>query len=128
MKNINVRNLITFAAAALVFAGCASTDDGVEHLEEGQPGVETMPYSWGLGGIGVPAKFTVQPGDTVERSSRTCELGDGMSARLCRAPLDAACNDDGGIPLPDTLMRPTIEDGEVVAITVTVKCRFPAND
>lgn len=124
-----MNRMTIIALAALAFSGCASQTDAEDHLEEGQPGVVVERITWGAG-IPVPSKFTVNPGDHVERMTRTCELVEpgSPSPGPCRAQLDAECNNEGGIPLPDTIYRANFEDGEVVAITVTIKCKFAAGE
>jgi hypothetical protein len=116
-----------YTIIALSLAACASPEAEAEHLDLGQPGVVEEAQTFGGPGIPMPPAYIVLPGDSVERSSRTCEVEPGgpLHSSACRAPLDEACVEDGGIPLPEMLIRATFEDGEVVAITVTVKCRFP---
>jgi hypothetical protein len=126
----NIKRSILILATMGMVAGCATTDADGDHLEAGQPGVVEEAQTFGTRDFPMPSEYVIRPGDTVERSTRTCEVEpDGpLHSGACRAPLDEACGEDGGIPLPEMLIRATFEDGEVVAITVTVKCRFPAND
>jgi hypothetical protein len=124
-------NRILTTIIALSLAACATEVDA-EHLSETDPSVVHAAATWGAGGIAMPKKLLVQPGDHVERYTRTCELVEPGTIPYpgeCRAPLDAECNEDGGIPLPDFLMRGNRnEDGDVVSITVTIKCRFPGGE
>jgi hypothetical protein len=134
--NRNIINRSILVLSTVLFAGCASTEADTEHLSEGDPGVEALPFTWGMGDIGYPKKFIVQPGDDVEKRTRTCVIdyetedhpSPGAQASACRKPLDEDCNEDGGIPLPGVLRRANFSGGVVESVTVTIECRFPAGE
>jgi hypothetical protein len=116
-KNINVRNLLTFAAAAVVFAGCAGAESAADESE----GWITEAQTWGGPGIPVPDKMVKDDNDYVE----TFASEEGECSTL--ETLNARCIAAGGAPY--SVSRRRNIGSEECPIETRIGCLFKiAND
>jgi hypothetical protein len=152
MNHINIRNLITFAAAALVFAGCAFDgepqgfgDEATGTAEEAaywdgnkvvngvskavDAATNNPPGSCGIGWWGQSPR----PGTRVRSIAVTCELFERPDQRypiaptVCMQRAEAQCRESGGCALM-TYYMPVDLDGDRQlddGYRATARCSVP---